>query len=317
VFVIETPLRDDTVSCMGILLPPFIPEPQGNRLESYEVRNVDGSDHQRLYLCGPDEIAEQVLWMLQPPGARKIKFKDGQEREWSHRIHVDGPLPESATVGLELLRRVLTLPRRSHLDVAIALDLYKKPDPALDSRKWPNTPAGSMVNAAKYWGNDEAFDDLVNALARVVREHKIYSGVDYVASVPGHDTTKTSFGERLAVALAKKLDVSIVSPRAVRDVRPAAKERETLEATLTLEDEFAFGVEVSGRVVLIVDDVYRTGRRWTPLPRPLRKPVRPRHSVWQGPKLSETSDGPRTSASSRYRRNASPRSRAAGPAARR
>jgi hypothetical protein len=73
--------------------------------------------------------------MLQMPGARQIKLEDGQEREWSHRIHVDGPLPESATKTLDLLKEVLTLVRRPHLDVAIALDLYKKPDPELDPQR--------------------------------------------------------------------------------------------------------------------------------------------------------------------------------------
>jgi Phosphoribosyl transferase domain len=253
-------LMGATLRDMRIFLPPFIPDSHGNRLESYKVVPVRDCDHVRLYLCGPQEVAEQALWMLQTPGARQIKLEEGQEREWSHRIHVDGPLPESVKQTLDLLKEVLTLVPRPHLDVGVALDLYKKPDPEVDPQQWPNTAAGSMVNAAKYWSHPEAFDDLVDVLAKVVGHHKIYSAVDYVSSVPGHDTTKKSFGEQLAAALAKKLAKPLVSPRAAHAVRPAAKDRDNLETTLTLEDEFAFGTEVAGRVVLIVDDVYRTGQ---------------------------------------------------------
>jgi hypothetical protein len=258
-FVLNGPGRD-TVNSMRIFLPPFIPDSRGNRLESYRVVRVRDRDHVRLYLCGPDEIAQQALWMLQTPGARQIKLDNGRAREWSHRMHVDGPLPGPVKSSLNLLTQVLTLVRRPHLDVAIALDFYKKPDPEVDPQQWPNTAAGAMVNAAKYRDNGAAFDDLVNALAKVVDDHKIYNAVDYVSSVPGHDTTKTSFGERLAAALAAKLGKLLVSPRAARALRPAAKERDNLETALTLEDEFAFGPEVAGRVVLIVDDVYRTGQ---------------------------------------------------------
>jgi hypothetical protein len=245
---------------MRSFLPPFLRDSRGNRLETYRVVPIRDRDDVRLYLCGPQEVAQQTLWMLQTPGARQIKLEDGQEREWSHRIHVDGPLPGSVKETLELLKRVLTLVRRPHLDVALALDFYKKPDPELDPKQWPDTAAGSMVKVAKYWNNSEALDDLVGAIAKVVGQHKIYSAVDYVSSVPGHDTTKTSFGEHLAAELAKRLSKPLVSPRAAHAVRPAAKERDNLETTLTLEDEFAFGPEVAGRVVLIVDDVYRTGQ---------------------------------------------------------
>lgn len=255
----QAPVRD-TVSTVRIFLPPFIPDSHGNRLEKYKVVRVRDRDHVRLYLCGPDEVAQQVRWMLQTPGAREIKLEDGQQREWSHRIHVDGPLPEAVEESLELLKQVLTLVRQPHLDVAIALDLYKKPDPEIDPQYWPNTAAGAMVNAAKYWGNDAALGDLVNALAKVVAQHKIYGAVDYLSSVPGHNTTETSFGERLAAALAVRLGKPLISPRAAHAMRPAAKERDNLGQTLTLENEFAFGAEVSGRVVLIVDDVYRTGQ---------------------------------------------------------
>src|SRR6266498_5669504 len=148
-FVIDM-AEGGTVNGVRIFLPPFIPDSRGNRLGNYKVTPVRGRDHVRLYLCGPQEISQQVLWMLQSPGARKIKLEAGQDREWSHRIHVDGPVPESVTSTLDLLKEVLTLVRRPHLDVGIALDLYKVPDPELDPQQWPNTAAGAMVNAAKY-----------------------------------------------------------------------------------------------------------------------------------------------------------------------
>jgi hypothetical protein len=87
-------LAHATVKGMSIILPPFLRDSRGNRLENYKVVPVRGREHVRLYLCGPEEVAQQVLWMLQTPGARQINLEDGQEREWSHRIHVEGPLPQ-------------------------------------------------------------------------------------------------------------------------------------------------------------------------------------------------------------------------------
>ena len=251
------------VPTIAIDFPPFFRDSRGNRLAKSAMRTVHGSDHVRLYLCGPEEVAQQVLAVLQPLRARQIALDAEQRKHWTHRIHVEGAIPDEALKTIKLLEKVLTLVEKPGVNTAIALDFYKDPDSDPDPMKWKDTSAGTMVSLAKYRGHAEAFDDLVGALARVVTAHKIFAGADFVAIVPGHDTKKTSFGEHLAIAVAKRVNKPVVKPSTARVVRPAAKTRDQIEETISLEGEFTFGPEVAGRVLIIVDDVYMSGGTMT------------------------------------------------------
>jgi adenine/guanine phosphoribosyltransferase-like PRPP-binding protein len=242
-----------------ILLPPFIRDSRGNRLQKAATRKIRDSDHTRLYLSGPEEVAKQLVWALQGSGARQILLSDEQKRHWTHRIHVNGAIPEHASGLIELLKRVLTLTEREPLDVAIALDFYKDPESNEDPQKWKDTAAGSMVNAAKYYGNLEALEDLAESLAQVIRQHPLYAGADYIVAVPGHKSDHTSFGERLAEAVAEKVNKPVVRPSTTHEEREAAKTREQGQGARSLEDEFAFDTSVRGRVLVVVDDVHRSG----------------------------------------------------------
>jgi predicted amidophosphoribosyltransferase len=116
-----------------------------------------------------------------------------------------------------------------------------------------------MVNMAKYYGHPDAFNDLVDSLAHVITEHPMYAGADFIVAAPGHKNSVRSFGEQLAEAVAKKVAKPIVRPTTASTERPAAKEREQGAAARSLEGEFSFGNEVAGRVLVIVDDVCRSG----------------------------------------------------------
>jgi predicted amidophosphoribosyltransferase len=120
-----------------------------------------------------------------------------------------------------------------------------------------------MVNMAKYYGHHEAFDDLVQALAHVITEHPMYAGADFIVAAPGHKGSTKSFGERLAEAVAEKTGKPVVRPATASAERPAAKEREQGAAARSLEGEFSFGADVAGRVLVIVDDVCRSGGTMT------------------------------------------------------
>lgn len=95
-----------------ITVPAFLPDSRGNRLEKHATRKVRDSDHLRLYLCGPNEAAMQVEWMLQQPGIEAIDLDQEQRLEWTHRFHVHGPIPEPVEQTLLLLQHVLTLRSR-------------------------------------------------------------------------------------------------------------------------------------------------------------------------------------------------------------
>jgi hypothetical protein len=241
-------------------LPAFWPDSRGNRLKSWETVNVRDSDHIRLYLCGPEEVADQVMAMLQPLRPRLIELRDDQRRTWSHRIHLEGPLVHDYRAAVEILTTALTIVRRPPIDIALALDFYKDPVRGEDGATiWRDTPAGSMVHQAKYWGNDKAAADLASGLVTVIGQHRLYSAADFIVAVPGHDRSKVSFGERLAADVAQRVDMPLVKPTVASAVRPQRKAQDEQEEPMHLEGEFRFGAEVVGRVLLVVDDVYRSG----------------------------------------------------------
>jgi adenine/guanine phosphoribosyltransferase-like PRPP-binding protein len=244
---------------MRIELPAFYRDSRGNRLEKAQTRKVQDTDHLRLYLCGPDEVATQLEWVLRRPGARRVALAAEHRAHWTHRIHVSGPLTPAAKTTIALLQRILTLTEKPPLDVAIALDFYKDPNSHDDPKQWKDTAAGSMVYAAKYWGNPEALDDLADALAKVIREHHLYAGADFVAAVPGHKSNLKSFGENLAQAVAQKVGKPLLRPATAHEEREAAKTREQGEGARNLDGEFVFDAQVAGRVVIVVDDVCRSG----------------------------------------------------------
>lgn len=237
---------------------PFVRDGRGNRLARYKIEQ-EGADW-LLYLLGPREVAWQAKWMLEPLASEWFNLTRDPTKEWTQRIRIHGPLPDEVKGTLDLLTEVVTLPVRAHLDIAIALDLYKTVVPDVDPMKWPNTRAGEMVSRAKYYEDDDAYRSLVAALAGVASRHSVYAAADFVCSVPGHDTTRTSIGEHLAADVAKRLGKPLVAPRAARERRPAAKDRDEFEKRMSLDAEFSFEPgSVANRIILIVDDVYRTG----------------------------------------------------------
>ncbi|HET7425524.1 MAG TPA: phosphoribosyltransferase [Gemmatimonadales bacterium] len=218
------------------------------------------SSARRVYLCGPTEVATQVRWLLdyrslQP---RELALRDQDRRHWSHRIHAEGPVPNDIRATMDLLKDVVSLPVREALDIALTLDFYKQPDPDIDPMQWANTTAGELVNRAKYRGSVAARDALVERMVGVVRTHPFYAAAEYVAPVPGHSAGGYSFGVDLArrVAAALALPVAEVTCRSAE--RLPAKERD-VNGGVNLDGEFALPHEVHGRIVLVVDDVWRSG----------------------------------------------------------
>lgn len=255
---------------MRIQFPPFFRDSRGNRLEQVCTRSVQDSADIRLYLCGPEEAAVQLEWVLQSSGTRRVALEEEQKAHWTHRIHVTGGLTDGARRTISLLKRVLTLTAKPGLDAAIALDFYKDTSSSDDPSKWKDTGAGAMVNMAKYYGHPEALDDLVGSLAKVISDHPMYAAADFVVAVPGHKSDSKSFGEQLAAAVAKKVGKPVVRPATANPERPAAKEREQGAAARNLEGEFSFGEEVTGRVLVVVDDVCRSGSTMSAIARAAR-----------------------------------------------
>lgn len=237
----------------------FVPDSRGDRLESWETRRVTNSDRVRLYLRGPDEVQQQVFWLLQKQrrNPTRLALRDQDRSDWTHRLEFDGPMSVELKELLGLLQSILTLTRRPELHIALALDFYTVPQEDTDPQQWPKTTAGSLVRSAKHRGSASAYEALTERLAAAVRAHDLYAGADVVLTVPGHKCGRASFGVVLARAVAQAIGKPILETGCSLDERPEAKAGGSTEE---LEKVFSVDPSVAGRVALIVDDVYRTGR---------------------------------------------------------
>jgi len=166
-----------------------------------------------------------------------------------------------------VLRDVLTIPPKHSADFILALDFYTTPDDGLDG-ELSRTRQGSRVYSVKY--QNRSSEDAVNEakwateglrrdLLEVVRRHGIYKQADVLIGVPGHVSAKPSLATTLAREMAELRRVSTVAVHTVRNVRPEAKTRQQDEVPLDLENEFYIRESLEGRIVVIIDDVYRSG----------------------------------------------------------
>lgn len=260
------------MSRMLLDLTAYFEDTRGNRLEDHQITKVNDTGERRIYLRGSHAIARQVEWMLDAKGYRpsRLELRPEDGSKWTHRYSVSRPLTTSARDFFVLMSEVVTLEvPQAILDIAIALDWYKKPDPELDSMSWENTWAGKMVRAGKYVGGAGADQALGGALADVARRHPLLAGADVIVPAPGHDTRRQSFSQRVAEVVAAECGKVTCAPACRAEVRSESK---GADSAFDLEGEFSFAVhELQGRVALVIDDVYKSGSTMTALARAAKR----------------------------------------------
>lgn len=241
----------------------FIADRRGNRLERYSFEvAADGRSH-RLLLRASPEIVSQFLSIA--PGGPAYRLLSGSvlpSSRWTHCLESAGTPDARARDLAELLGEVITLPRLSSIDFAIAMNWYKVPADGGDPHDWRNTPDGERVHVGKYWTASpeamaQAGRSLATRLLRVVHRHPALSSTDAVVAVPGHDRTYLSFGERIGASVANALGLSLIKVT-TSEFRPPAKDlpgpgREAARG------EFLVEADLTGASAMIVDDVFRTG----------------------------------------------------------
>ncbi|MGK3199921.1 ComF family protein [Amycolatopsis sp. MEPSY49] len=180
---------------------------------------------------------------------------------WTHRLclpdHVD-PVPL-----LDLLERVLVLRAIQDLDAVIALDFYSQPN-LNGEQGLTYTTIGALINAIKYKALRkeevaEAGSRLTAPLVEVVRAHPWFRTADLVLAVPGHDPNQVAASVRIGVTVAKHVELPHALPRNRRSgFRKSVKDMAG-EERAELLDGFAIDEDLTGRTVLVVDDVFHTG----------------------------------------------------------
>jgi predicted amidophosphoribosyltransferase len=219
---------------------------------SVRVRLSTGVVLDGVAIDGPSWILDHLRPSLERVGAQAVKLKSQPER-WAYAL-ADGLDPELVAF-LDLLADVKTVNRCApELGHCIALDLYKRPDDG-DPMQWPNTEAGDLVHRYKYRGEVSAGRALRDRMAAVIRSHPLLASCSAVISVPGHDTRQLSPGERLAQAVASRVEIPFFPTEAVYETRLPAKEGNPLEPSAVRVSPELF---LADRVI-IVDDVMRSG----------------------------------------------------------
>jgi hypothetical protein len=243
-----------------LLIPTFHADGRGDRLERWHLaRRGDGW---RLLVWTGPRVIDHIKLVLQRLGYDVAwdGLRAEEPKQWAGALNLDRSLDSVGMDLLTLLSEVLVLTTPDVLASAIALDFYKTVIEGLNPTDWPNTEAGELVHRMKYWTEDAsaqeaALEGIAERMSAVVQRHPIYRETSII-QVPGHDSSRVSWGERLAESVAEMTGLPLVAAQARRSQRPAAKER---QARNDLWGEFLLGPEVSGKTVLAVDDTYGQG----------------------------------------------------------
>lgn len=197
----------------------------------------------------------------------------------SQCLRAPGSQPTPVTRSLlQVLQRVLTLPVRTNVDFALALDWYKLPVEGEPGGTWRDTATGYLVSHGKYWYKGQPNYErrrvcgraLAARLTALVNEHPLLRGVDSVAAVPGHDPKIVGFGAELAAATARRSEKDFIRCTGPSVFRTPAKDLQPTELESAIRNKFACPDDLRGRSVLIVDDVYRSGVTMAETARALR-----------------------------------------------
>lgn len=232
----------------------FVSDQRGNHLADWRIRRE--GPVWSLLLRGSQATLGHVIacW----PRAKPVGLRPENRPYWTHRLRLDFPPSPELENSLRLLQNVLILPIADVIiDGAIALDFYKQPS----QEQHEYTDIGRIVYMLKYQrlASDETRSlgrTLCAALCDAVNGHPRFRDVTRLAPVPGH-TSPLSI--RIGSTLHRDLDIPITrvhrrgnAPRPVKDMT----QRERIEQF----NDFAIHEDLTGQRVLIVDDLYRTGR---------------------------------------------------------
>lgn len=144
------------------------------------------------------------------------------------------------------------------LTAVLALGPYTDiPDVTTGRRHYERRDAGALVQQAKYGQEssprtaEQAFAILSEALIGLVHARNECVGVTDVIGVPGSG----GFSDRLAADVAEGLKLRLVEIQARNTSKVSAK-----QDAYVRRPSYAIDVDLTGSVVLVIDDVYHSGQ---------------------------------------------------------
>jgi Phosphoribosyl transferase domain len=242
--------------------PMFSRDSRGNRLVRWSPVD-EGSSH-LVWLCGPHEVVDQLRAIA--PDYVQLPVPADAGSGWTQVLRAPGssPRPEVRQI-LDLLSTVISLPSPPGVAVAIALDWYKIPNDEVDPREWSNTEIGELISREKYRYRSDAIRQadagiaVANRICELIASHAGLRQATTVTDIPGHDSTRVSFGSRLAATIARDRRLRLVRTSARSTFRPESKNMDEEQRGALIKDQFVVNSDLRGQSVLIIDDVFKTG----------------------------------------------------------
>jgi len=241
---------------------PYYADSRGYRLESWATTEHQGGHI--LWLRASEPVAAQIHVADHTYSAVPHSATAGTA--WTHALKSDAAAPRAELVALlDLLKTVVTLPTPKGSEFALALDWYKIPQEGVDPFEWANTEVGDLVHRGKYRFKNNPDEQarcgraLVDKLCDAITTHATLQLAEVVIDVPGHDSSRVSFGSRVANTVATRRGTKFLRTQAKSPFRPEAKSLSTSQREKDLENEFVVPSDAEGKSILIVDDVFRSG----------------------------------------------------------
>ena len=177
-----------------------------------------------------------------------------------------------ASIQRDALERFLNLLHWSvtisdDADESHALQVHEVPpgDGEEESSKWAHTEMGLMVNQAKSYdmmsGDRPTAVRLADQLVYWIKGHPRYRSADVVVAPPaGNSNKRFDLPGLLAGLIADTLDMAHITGRKTRETRPQKEAGDNPEELAeNVHDSMVVEEDLSGRITLIVDDLYRSG----------------------------------------------------------
>lgn len=144
---------------------------------------------------------------------------------------------------------------RDNLDLSLALSMNFDGD--------EHTPIGELEIQAKFHNNKQTEDELIGVCNEWIDKFPFLKEADYICSMPSSSATTESLPHRIVSNLEgfdfEDISDSVTWTSKTRSIKDAASAEEKLEILEESGLQISEDVDLSGKTVLLFDDLYMSG----------------------------------------------------------
>ncbi|MCD8081723.1 MAG: phosphoribosyltransferase [Bacteroides sp.] len=206
----------------------------------------------KIFVPFPESI-ESVIKEKLGSDKRLFESKPPYKEGFYRMFHTDQEYEEFESF-VEKYKDIVFL--RDHLDLSLALSMNFS-----DENK--RTKIGELEYQAKFQNNKVAEAELIEVCKEWIEELPFYKHADYICAMPGSDPTKDSLPKRVVRELTGHKFTDISDKVSWVSKSAELKNAESPEAKLAALRQsgltFAEDVNLAGKTVVLLDDLYMSG----------------------------------------------------------